>query len=115
MENVQVSFSLNAMFVMAGIIIGMTMSLSYDKEEMRFLYIQTHNVRMTSIYQFFRTLIPILGICVLLFATLLIHNDNFLKFTELYIELFFGCFLGVYFLYLFQMNKKNIRNYSASN
>ena len=96
------------MSVIVGFLIGMIMSLSYEKEEIRFLYIQTHSVRMISIYQFFRMLIPILGVCVLLFVTLLIHNNNFLKFTALYIKLFFGYFLGIYFLYLFQMNKKNM-------
>lgn len=99
--------NLNILFLLVGLTIGVTIGLNhYQKEEIRFLFLQTYNIHVISLFHIFKMMIPLLGICFVLLTSLLLYHGPIKHLLELQIEFILGYLLGGNLSYLFNLNKK---------
>ncbi|MEH6889873.1 hypothetical protein V7024_09160, partial [Bacillus sp. JJ864] len=88
-EGVHQSFNLNFICLLIGIITGITIALNqYNKEEIQFLFLQTYNIQVISLYHILKMLIPLLGMSCILFISLFwCHSSYIINMLELHIEI----------------------------
>lgn len=106
-EQAEKNYHLGLIFLLTGTILGITISFNqFQKEEVRFLYIQTYNVKILSFYSIYKMLLPLLGVSCVFLISLMLYHHSFVLLWQLYLELTMGYFLGGALVLLPKLQKK---------